>query len=41
MNNKGTVDPTSGKRLILKIVENRYLNDVLSGKLYFNTRGAS
>ncbi len=37
MNNKGTVDPTSGKRLILKIVENRYLNDVLSGKLYFNS----
>lgn len=36
MDNKSTVNPISGKGLMLKIVENRYLNDILSGKLYFS-----
>ena len=37
MNNKDMVNLTSEKGLIIKIVENRYLNDILAGKLYFNS----
>lgn len=37
MNNEDMVNLTSEKGLIIKIVENRYLNDILAGKLYFNS----